>query len=107
MKYLGLTFLLCSNFAFAGNFHYCTGLVTDLVTWGTSEGTSVRIEGLNGYAKLNFGGDAQSAMQDRQFSMLLSAYMANKEVILEFVDSTLTCNDSHNGASIRNVKLSQ
>jgi hypothetical protein len=105
MKYSLVLLLFLSSSSFAAGFHYCNGKIIDLVTRASSEGTSVRIEGMNGFATVGFGGDAQSKMHDRQFSMLIAAYMAGKEVTLEFVDNTKTCTDDHNNVQLRYVRF--
>jgi hypothetical protein len=67
-----------------------------------------------GWAQLDFGGDASEAMHQRQFSMLLAAYLAGKSVRLEFVSADVTdtnkdgevaCSDNHNGVGVRFVLL--
>jgi hypothetical protein len=100
-----IVFLLCSNIATAGGYHYCTGMVKDLVTRGTNENTQVLIEGMNGWARIGYGGESYSDMQDRQFSMLLAAYLAGRPVTVEFDSSTLNCASDHTGMLIRYVRV--
>ena len=45
--------LTCTT-SFASGFHYCSGKVIDIVTRANNEETSIRIEGMNEFAKLNF-----------------------------------------------------
>ncbi|WP_444933681.1 hypothetical protein [Microbulbifer sp. JTAC008] len=96
---------LISESCLATGFHYCTGEITRIVTRSTGEGTQVSIEGMNGSAKIGYGGDSFSKMHDRQFSMLLSAQMAGKEVKLEFEDNSMSCEDDHNHVLIRFVNI--
>lgn len=87
-------------------FHYCEGKVLEIVTRASAEGTNVRIEGMYGWAKIGFGGSAEAEMHERQFSMLLSAYVADKTVILEFyADNQMTCTSNHDNLLIRYVRL--
>ncbi|MCU7829576.1 MAG: hypothetical protein KZQ85_10965 [Candidatus Thiodiazotropha sp. (ex Myrtea sp. 'scaly one' KF741663)] len=65
----------------------------------------IRIAGMNGWAKVGYGGTSYSDMHDRQVSMLLAADMGGKPVRLEFEDSSLICSDSHDGVLIRYVQL--
>ena len=97
--------MLASQSSFAAGFHYCSGKITNLVTRATPEDSWVMIEDMKGWAKLGYGGPEQTEMQKRQFSMLLSAYMAGKSVTLEFEDNALSCLDSHNSLLIRFVQL--
>jgi len=95
-----------SQITHASGFHYCAGKVTNLVTRASPEESQVTIEGMTGWARLGYGGTSQSEMHKRQFSMLLSAYMAGKSVTLEFEDSLLNCSDNHDDLLIRYVRLS-
>ncbi len=97
---------LFTPFSFAGNTHACKGKVVSIVTRASFEDTQVVIEGLSGAARLGYGGDQYRHLHERQFATLLAAYMAEKPVILEFLDSTGTCSDDHNGTLIRYVALS-
>ncbi|WP_444930311.1 hypothetical protein ACJJIF_21615 [Microbulbifer sp. SSSA002] len=97
--------MLTSQASVAAGFHYCTGEVTRIVTRATTEDTKLAIKGMNGYAKLGFGGDSYDKMHDRQFSMLLSAQMSGKEVTLEFEDNSMDCDDDHNDILIRYVSI--
>ena len=90
----------------ASGFHYCTGKITTLITRATTEDSQVAIEGMTGRARLGYGGSSQIDMQNRQFSMLLSAQMAGKAVTLEFEDNSLTCSDDHQNMLIRFVQIS-
>ncbi len=105
MRLCLLFILLLSGYANAAGYHACTGKILGIVTRASAEDTQVRIEGMNGYARLGFGGSSYSKMHDRQFTMLLSAYMADKPVTLEFLDNTKTCSDDHYGVLIRFVQL--
>lgn len=97
--------LLVPVSAYSADTHYCSGMVTDIITRATWENTQIRIEGMNGWARIGYGGDQNENMHDRQFSMLLSAYIAGKSVTLEFDDQTLSCSDDHDGTLIRYVRL--
>ncbi|WP_444889973.1 hypothetical protein [Microbulbifer sp. DLAB2-AA] len=97
--------VLISQSSLAAGFHTCTGEVTRLVTRATGEGTQVNISGMNGSAKLGFGGDSYSKLHDRQFSMLLSAQMSGKKVKLEFEDNSISCSDDHDYVLIRYVSI--
>ncbi|MCW8091866.1 hypothetical protein [Alteromonas sp. ASW11-130] len=102
---LGLAILFSSS-SNAG-FHYCSGKIKDLITRATIEETQVVLENMQGYARLSYGGDAMNEMHQRQFSMLLAAYLSNEPVVLEFVsDSGVdSCDDNHDGFPIRYVRL--
>ena len=91
------------------DFHYCTGKVVQLVTRATAHETQIAIENMNGSARINYGGGNFSDMHDRQFSMLLAAYISGDNVTLEFLsnDDVSSCNDSHTGVPIRFVRLSR
>lgn len=96
--------------AFANSaFHYCGGRVVDIVTRSSSENTQVRLEGLNGWAKLGYGRSEYAPMRHRQFTMLLAAYLADQAVLLEFVNRSggpQQCNDVHGFEDeIRYVRL--
>ena len=103
---LFLIVMLISPLGNATGFHYCTGKITTLITRATTEDSQVAIEGMNGRARLGYGGSSQIDMQKRQFSMLLSAQMAGKAVTLEFEDNSLTCSDNHLNMLIRFVQIS-
>lgn len=105
MKYLLILTLFFSGSSLGEGFHYCTGKVIDIVTRASDEGTKIRIEGMDGWAALGYGGESQKEMHDRQFSMLLSAYMAGTKVTLEFLDNTKTCSDDHHNVQFRYVRL--
>ncbi|WP_153301832.1 hypothetical protein [Endozoicomonas arenosclerae] len=106
MRKITLTvLLLVTQLSFAEGFHYCSGKITDIVTRATSEVTKVSIEGMTGWASLGYGGDQYKEMHDRQFSMLLSAYMAGKPVTLEFLDSSMSCDSNHDSMQIRYVRV--
>lgn len=107
MKYLLFLILFLPIKSFASGFHYCTGQVIDIVTRASHEGTSVKIEGMNGFATLDFGDESYKELRDRQFSMLIAAQMAGKKVTLEFIDKNLTCADDHNNVPIRYVRIKQ
>jgi hypothetical protein len=97
--------MLLAPLSQAAGFHYCSGKITNLVTRATIENSQVMLEGMTGSAQLGYGGSTQSEMQQRQFSMLLAAYMAGKSVSLEFDDSSLSCASNHTGVLIRNVSF--
>lgn len=102
--FFALSILLPSS-AYAG-FHNCTGKIKNLVTRATSENTSVQIEGMTGWAKIGYGGDAQKEMQNRQFAMLMGAWMTGRPVTLEFSDDTVTsCSQDHSSLKIRFVMV--
>lgn len=106
MKFLiSIILMFAAQFSSAAGFHYCSGEITNLVTRASSEDTQVTIEGMNGWAMIGYGGAAQSDMHKRQFSMLLSAYMAGRSVNLEFEDNSLSCSNDHNEMLIRFVLL--
>ena len=92
-----------SAFATTG-FHTCTGKVLDFVTRANNEDTEVRIENMNGAARLNFGTEEHQNRRDRQFAMLLAAYAGSYSVTLEFLDNSLSCTDDHRGLPIRFVR---
>lgn len=91
----------------AAGYHSCSGKIRNLTTRATSQGTQVELEGVSGKPEIGFGGSSQLDIHQRQFSMLLSAFMADKSVTLEFEDNTMSCSDSHNGLLIRYVRLQQ
>jgi len=97
--------MLLAPLSQAAGFHYCSGKITNLVTRSTIENTRVMLEGMTGSAQLGYGGSTQSDMQQRQFSMLLAAYLAGKSVTLEFDDSSLSCANNHDTVLIRYVSL--
>lgn len=97
--------MFSTNVAFGAGYHYCSGMVKDLITRGTHEDTQVLIEGMNGWARIGYGGEAYSDMQERQFAMLLAAYMAGKKVTVEFDDNSLNCTNDHTAMLIRYVRL--
>jgi hypothetical protein len=100
-----ILFLLSSGFSIAGDVHACKGKITSIVTRATSEDTQVTIEGLNGYARIGFGGATYRHLHDRQFAMLLAASMSNTEVSLEFLDASGKCTDKHVASLIRYVAI--
>lgn len=105
MKYLIALILLASANSFASGFHYCRGKITEVVTRATHHATSVEIDGMKGAATLGFGGASFEEMHERQFSMILSAFISGKEVTLEFLDNSISCADDHTDTPIRFVRL--
>lgn len=100
---LGLVFQ--PSRSLAAGFHYCSGKVLKIVTRSTNEKTHIMVEGVNGWVWLNYGGVDQAEMHERQFAMLLAAYMSGSDVLLEFEDNSLSCADDHNGMRVRYVML--
>lgn len=99
---------LCFTSAANANFHYCTGKILDIVTRDSAEESSLRIDGLNGWASLTFSAESTSEMRDRQFSMILSAFYSDYPVTLEFVstDTVNSCDDTHDtNTPVRYVRL--
>jgi hypothetical protein len=110
MKHLYALIILCLTFlpftrSIAGGFHTCEGEILNIVTRATPEDTQVSIKGMNGYARLGFGGDAFKNLHERQFSMLLAAHLAGRKVKLEFENSNLDCSYNHSGIKIRYVMI--
>ncbi len=99
--------ICCFPFTASAGFHYCTGKVIDIVTRGSHEGTHIKIEGLNNFAKLGYGGPTFKDMHERQYAMILSAFVSDISVTLEFVDEegVTSCNDDHKDALIRFVRV--
>jgi len=101
--------LFLNNTASAAGFHYCTGKVIDIVTRATTENTSIRIDNMNGWATMGYGGNTQTVidMQKRQFAMLLSANLTGRVVQLEFENTPniSTCDVDHAGMLIRYVRF--
>lgn len=102
-----IAIVCCYSAEAYADFHYCTGEVVDMVTRGSDEGTAVKIDGLNNFAVLGYGGESYKDMHERQFSMLLSALMSNTKVTLEFVnkDGVTSCSDDHKGVFVRYVRI--
>ncbi len=94
-------------FAVTAGFHYCTGKVIDIVTRGSHEGTHIKIEGLNNFARLGYGGSAFKDMHERQYAVILSAFVSDLNVTLEFVneEGITKCDDDHKDALIRYVRV--
>ncbi|TVZ37650.1 hypothetical protein P886_1992 [Alteromonadaceae bacterium 2753L.S.0a.02] len=105
LKTLAFVSLYYSALAHAGDTHYCTGKVLSIVTRASTEDTQVRIEGLNGMARLGFGGESFRYLHERQFATLLAASLAGKEVTLEFLNQDGNCSEDHNGELIRFVSI--
>ena len=110
MKFKLLTisvFILLSSTANA--FHTCSGKVLDIITRATAEDTKVRIENMEGFAKLGYyeGDDENEAryLHERQFAMIMAAFLADQTISLEFVRDDLSCSDSHSNELIRYVRM--
>lgn len=103
--FMAALFLLPASAVNAAGFHYCNGKVIDIITRGSDEGTQVRVDGMNGWGTIGYGGDAQKEMHKRQIAMLLTGYALGKAIQLEFEDDSVNCSMDHNNRLIRFVRL--
>lgn len=93
-----------------GDLAYCYGKVKQIITRDSAEATEVALEsseGTSGYARI---GDSTgySDQQRAQLSMLISAYMAGKEVKLELNTKGFSfenCTNFERGIPVRFVML--